>query len=244
MTILRRIFKSVVYRLKIISFALLCRGKHLPRFDQLIYNPEIYGWSNIFDVLPALRHWQDTEPTNCHRLYRNSGNTQSTEADVARLLYDMTRLLKASCVIEVGVYKGAGSLNLVQGLADNGGGVIHLVDISAENLEDVRMKIADLQCPVKVHIHLGDSSSIANEGNLPAANLVFLDADHRYEAVQKEIELYWPLVLPGGMLVIHDTVMWEGTRESANGFTRRGYKVFTIASSGGSGVSLIRKIST
>ncbi|PKN34751.1 MAG: hypothetical protein CVU61_06815 [Deltaproteobacteria bacterium HGW-Deltaproteobacteria-19] len=241
MIIFRRIIKSIIFRLKIVSFALLLRGEYLPRFDLSVNNPEIYGWSNIFDVLPDLRQWQATEPAQCHRLYRTIENQQSTEADVARLLYDLTRLLKATCVIEVGVYRGAGSLNLVQGMADNGGGEIHLVDISAGNLEDVRLKIADLQCPVKVHLHLGDSSSIVSAENLPAADLVFLDADHLYEAIQKDIESYWPLVLPGGMLVIHDTIMWGGTRESANELSRQGHRVCTIASSGGSGVSMIRK---
>ena len=92
-----------------------------------------------------------------------------------------------------------------------------------------------------VYLHHGDSVAIAGEGVLPMADLVFLDADHRYEPVQKDIASYWPLVSPGGILAIHDTVMWEGTRLSASGLFHNGYKTFTLASSGGSGVSLICK---
>ena len=67
------------------------------------------------------------------------------------------------------------------------------------------------------------------------------DADHRYEPLQNDIRAYWPLVSVGGILAIHDTIMWEGTRLSANGLFQNGYKVLTLATSGGSGVSLIRK---
>lgn len=35
-------------------------------------------------------------------------------------------------------------------------------------------------------------------------DLVFLDADHRYEMVHKNISLYLPKVKPGGLLCFHD----------------------------------------
>lgn len=34
--------------------------------------------------------------------------------------------------------------------------------------------------------------------------LVYIDADHRYEAVAADLEAYWPLVVPGGWLCGHD----------------------------------------
>ena len=35
-------------------------------------------------------------------------------------------------------------------------------------------------------------------------DIIFLDADHSYEAVKQDIELWWPKVRPGGVLCGHD----------------------------------------
>jgi len=36
------------------------------------------------------------------------------------------------------------------------------------------------------------------------ADLVFIDADHRYKSVKQDIELWWPKVKEGGILCGHD----------------------------------------
>ncbi len=38
----------------------------------------------------------------------------------------------------------------------------------------------------------------------PEFDCVFIDADHRYEAVKRDFELYWPLVADDGFLALHD----------------------------------------
>jgi predicted O-methyltransferase YrrM len=35
-------------------------------------------------------------------------------------------------------------------------------------------------------------------------NLLFLDAAHDYESVRDDLAAWWPLIKPGGMMVIHD----------------------------------------
>jgi predicted O-methyltransferase YrrM len=243
--VLKRISKSIIFRLKIVYSALLSRSQYLPRFSQPTPDEEvkveIYGWANFFDLFPHLRRWRGSAHPYSLRNCRNRENPQSTEVDVVNLLYDLARMFQAKRIIEVGIYKGASSLTLAQALADNGGGEIHLVDISAENLADVHSKINELDKLVTVHLHHGDSVAIAGQGILPQSDLVFLDADHRYEPVQNDIASYLPLVATGGILVIHDTVMWEGTRSSANGLFRDEHRIATLATSGGSGVSLIYK---
>lgn len=37
-----------------------------------------------------------------------------------------------------------------------------------------------------------------------SVDLVYLDADHRYEAVRADIAAWWPKVKPGGLLMGHD----------------------------------------
>ncbi|MFI5401331.1 MAG: class I SAM-dependent methyltransferase, partial [Planctomycetota bacterium] len=47
-----------------------------------------------------------------------------------------------------------------------------------------------------------------------APGFVYLDGDHREEAVLADIDLWWPLVAPGGILAGHD---WEDCPEWQDG---------------------------
>ena len=59
-------------------------------------------------------------------------------------------------------------------------------------------------------IHEGDSTKIHVDikGEFDA---VFIDGNHSYEYVKKDLENYWPKVKPGGIVALHD-VNFEGER--------------------------------
>jgi predicted O-methyltransferase YrrM len=54
------------------------------------------------------------------------------------------------------------------------------------------------------HSHLRMRSADAAKYIPPPVDFVFIDGDHRYEAVKDDCERYWPLILPGGILCGHD----------------------------------------
>lgn len=55
---------------------------------------------------------------------------------------------------------------------------------------------------------------------------VYIDGDHSYGAVVKDIETWWPEVKAGGILAGHD-FNWEGVREAVTEFAdREGLEVF------------------
>lgn len=43
--------------------------------------------------------------------------------------------------------------------------------------------------------------------------LLFLDAEHTYEATKEALELYLPMVRKGGVIVIHDVWAWDFSRD-------------------------------
>ena len=49
---------------------------------------------------------------------------------------------------------------------------------------------------------------------LPLLDLVFLDADHTYDAVMDDWNVWSPLVAPGGVVCVHDSVRTEQLRDS------------------------------
>lgn len=53
------------------------------------------------------------------------------------------------------------------------------------------------------HAHLRMTSEEAAQ-YIPAVHFVWIDGNHRYEWVKKDLELYWPKIAPGGILCGHD----------------------------------------
>ena len=54
-------------------------------------------------------------------------------------------------------------------------------------------------------VHPLKGTSVEWAGVLPyRPDLVFIDGDHRYEAVLKDLETWWPRLKSGGLLIIHD----------------------------------------
>lgn len=231
------------YRLGLIYSALFRRLKDMPHSQHIMVPaPAPIAWANVFDLLPNARSWSENPRPEFLVLCRTpSANIESSEPDTAHLLYDLVRWRKPQRVIEVGIAIGAGSLHLAQGLADNGGGELHLVDMNADRLSDVEAKIHASGLSVSVCTHCGKSNTVGREGNLPQAELIFLDAEHDYEPTSEELAVYFPLLSENGFLVLHDSINWEGVTRAVNELARAGRLIFTIGSSGGSGVSIITK---
>jgi Predicted O-methyltransferase len=45
--------------------------------------------------------------------------------------------------------------------------------------------------------------------------LLFIDGDHRYEMVRQDFDLWFPKLMEGGYLLMHDTIRWAGPRRVA-----------------------------
>lgn len=193
--------------------------------------------------MPGIRSWKGDLPAYSVSLSRNTDSPLSTELDVIRLMYDLTRFVGAKSVSEVGIYKGACSVAFAQALSDNGGGELHCVDILDNDFPTIRAEIEKLGDLVSSYFYHGDSAVIASEGNLPKFDLIFIDADHSYAGVRRDVDKYWPLLKEGGVMVLHDSVMWEGVRRTAKELFESGVKVITLATSGGSGVTVIFGVS-
>jgi hypothetical protein len=136
-------------------------------------------------------------------------------------------------VIEVGAWQGKGTLQLVSKNA----GCIHCVDTWAGTPEDPEQHQLYQE-------HAGDVAHRAFRKNLAAYiardrvklyrmtslegaqvlldrygpgsfGAVFIDADHRYEAVRDDIAAYAPLIAEGGIISGHD-YDWDGVKQAVD----------------------------
>ena len=62
-------------------------------------------------------------------------------------------------------------------------------------------------------------------------DFIFIDGDHRYESVLEDLTVWWPKLVPGGLLV-GDDYRWPGVKRAAvDFFSRAGVRHFVLENS-------------
>lgn len=84
------------------------------------------------------------------------------------------------------------------------------LDLERRNLEDVGMGRERYE-----QIH-GDSAETGRDWNRGLIDLVFIDGDHTYAQVKKDIQMWLPHIVEGGILCGHDYgwEKWPGVKQA------------------------------
>jgi predicted O-methyltransferase YrrM len=114
-------------------------------------------------------------------------------------------------VLEIGTSLG-GSLYLLSRVCAPGARLIS-IDLPAHHAPLRSVLLRSLAAPgQEVLLLSGDSQRPAMRDRVQQAlgpdrlDVLFVDGDHSYEGCRRDLELYWPLVQPGGLVVLHDIV--------------------------------------
>ncbi len=149
----------------------------------------------------------------------------SLQLDEAALLFRLVRGLGPATVVEIGRFKGGGTLLLATALAD--GGRLYSYDLHVPLRPDMQGAALDRALlgalrryglEEKVELVVGDSRT-AEPPPEPAA-LVFVDGDHTYEGARADYLRWRELVRPGGRLLFHDAVDTGGYGNTYEGVAR------------------------
>ena len=95
----------------------------------------------------------------------------------------------------------------------NNDGIHYAVDISKGHIAALEETAAKMDLPIKCRL----PGAIDDE-----LDVLYIDGDHSYEGVKKDIEIYTPSVRVGGYVLFHDYLGEEGVRlaiEEATGDT-------------------------
>jgi caffeoyl-CoA O-methyltransferase len=121
-----------------------------------------------------------------------------------RFLSFISKLIKPTCILEIGTFTGFSALCLAEGLAQDG--VLHTIEINNElqYLIDKYVAIAEMQ--EKIKVHFGDATKIIAQLNIEP-DLVFIDADKtNYKNYYEQV---LPMLAPNGIILL-DNMLFHG----------------------------------
>jgi predicted O-methyltransferase YrrM len=119
-----------------------------------------------------------------------------------------------ACVVEVGVYEGSSSVQLVDAMAPDA--TLHLVDPYVENalrsgwrgVERATRRTVERAARrsggPRLRWHVCTSEEAARGWNGTPVDVVFIDGDHTREGARLDWELWSPHVSASGVVVFHD----------------------------------------
>lgn len=143
------------------------------------------------------------------------------------LLYQLARACTGKGVIvEIGSFKGKSTIWLAKGAMAGAGVHVFAIDPHTGSPEHRHGEqqvwtydqfVANLQ---RAGVHeivtpvVATSAEAAERFDQPV-ELLFIDGDHRYEMVRQDFDLWFPRLVEGGYLLLHDTIRWDGPRRVA-----------------------------
>ena len=103
---------------------------------------------------------------------------------------------------------------------------LHCIDI--RSFPTLQQRLRPLLKSGRCVFHLGTSQERAAE--IPVADVVYIDANHSYQAVRDDIAVWYPRITPGGALCGHDYFKekhWPGVKRAVDEFIAREHLVLT-----------------
>jgi predicted O-methyltransferase YrrM len=132
----------------------------------------------------------------------------SLRLDEGAYLYRLVRELQPEAIVEIGRFRG-GSTFLLAAATESG--VVHSYDLAMRQGRDGTELDRQLTAALeryglsdRVRLHVEDSRTAAPPST--SIDLLFIDGDHREEAVRADFEHWSPLVRAGGHVLFHDAV--------------------------------------
>jgi len=118
----------------------------------------------------------------------------------------LDKVAKGGVMAEIGVDRGDFSLEILNRCKAE---KLHLFDIDMTRLQNPAI-LAELSAPDgRINTHAGDSS--ASITRLPDAyfDMIYIDGDHEYDGVMRDIMASVPKLKPEGVLVFNDYCVWS-----------------------------------
>lgn len=128
-------------------------------------------------------------------------------------LYELICEIRPENVLEIGVQRGQSTKAILLAMAMIRHGHLTSVDHKDRSglLNDIEHK--DLE-PYWTFVHGNSHLEETKNQVLKGYDILFLDGDHKYDGVKQDWNDYMPMVVPGGLVLMHDvTNKNEGVKD-------------------------------
>lgn len=165
-------------------------------------------------VAAPFRHRWPMVPRHIAITMRAEGMTSVAEA---KLLYRLASEVRQGCIVEVGAYRGRSSIALALGAANSSahpvvfsldphvefhgamGGHFGPWDRTAYLRNLIRAGVTETVRPISL------SAEVVREGWNEPIGLLWLDGDHTYEGVKRDLEAFEPWLVAGAIVAFDDS---------------------------------------
>jgi MMP 1-O-methyltransferase len=162
------------------------------------------------------------------RLERARATAETIEGWLTAAEGELLFGLAASCppglpVVEIGSWKGKSTVWLASGVHPSAGTLVFAIDPHEQSLEDPNATtLEDLKNNLarsgvaKAVVPIVSTSHEAAQSFDQRPGVIFLDGNHKEEAVRDDLADWFPKLVDGGAFVIHDVFgdLWPGPRRA------------------------------
>lgn len=147
-----------------------------------------------------------------------------TDAE-GEFLYNSARSCKGKgLIVEIGSWRGKSTIWLARGSKAGNNVKVYAIDphmgssehkrrgrrvwTFAEFKQNIRRAdVEDVVVPI-----IGTSEDAAHDWDGKPVELLWIDGAHEYEIVKLDFDLWFPYLIEGGVIALHDTIGWPGPR--------------------------------
>jgi predicted O-methyltransferase YrrM len=112
-------------------------------------------------------------------------------------------------IVQLGHYTGYSSLFIASTLKKMGKGLLYSIDIDPWATDEANKLVRSARVDGFVKHVLGDSASASDAkialDFIGEMELLYIDSDHTYKHAKAELNVWWPLLKPGGFVFMHDS---------------------------------------
>lgn len=176
-------------------------------------------YNNIDNLIPACR--SDFKEYRPHEFIENDGKNCILPNEFIRLCPWEARYVSAVAnatkhgAVEIGRYFGGSTLVLAQSVPEHV--IVHSFDIEPQDDETLAGFI-DKYGYQNVNLYLHDSTD-SGPSRFIDYDLLFIDGDHTYDGVYKDLEAWYDNLMVGGHVLFHDCYVGYYIQEAIMDFT-------------------------